>query len=412
MKQRTISAFLLAVIYFAIGSSFVDAFPSHTPLELWVSAMDASRDLVSARETIPVAPGPLTLRFAEWIPGEHGPTGPVIDMAGLKISADTSTIAWRRDPVDMYAIHLEVPAGVSSIEASFYFILSPEKGGFSAGASATPQLAMVSWNELILYPSGESPDSIMVAPRLRLPAGWKFATALEVEKEDDGGIRFKNVSLSMLIDSPVLAGAHVRRVDITPPSGVPHFIDLVSDGEAALDMDARQIEGYRRLVVEANALFGAHHYHHYDFLYTLSDEVAHYGLEHHQCSDDRVDERTVIDEDLRRSAITLLPHEYVHSWNGKYRRPAGLATGDYTTPMKGDLLWVYEGLTQYLGKLLAARSGLRSADDYREDLAILAARLDNRPGRTWRPLQDCADEAQLLYYARRDYDALRRATDF
>lgn len=381
-------------------------------ISLRVDATDAPRNIMSVHETIPVNPGPLTLVYPEWIPGEHGPTGPVIDVARLSIMAGNTALAWRRDLVDMYAVHLEVPAGVSSIDVSFSLLLTPEKEGFSAGASSTPELAMVSWNEVILYPPSPKPDSILVAPRLKLPQGWKFGTALEIQQEDDAGIRFKDVSLSMLIDSPVLAGAHFRRIDVSPSSGVPHFIDMVSDGEATLDMTQKQIEGYRKLVTEANALFGAHHYRHYDFLYTLSDEVAHYGLEHHQCSDDRVAERTLIDENLRRSGVTLLSHEYVHSWNGKYRRPAGLTTGDFTTPMKDDLLWVYEGLTQYLGKLLAARSGLRSPEDYREDLAMLAANLDNRPGRAWRPLQDCADEAQLLYNARKDWEALRRSTDF
>jgi len=177
-------------------------------------------------------------------------------------------------------------------------------------------------------------------------------------------------------------------------------------------MNDQLLAAYRKLVSEANGLFGAHHYKHYDFLLTLSDGVAHFGLEHHQSSDNRVAERSLVDEKLRMMAAGLLPHEFVHSWNGKYRRPTGLATGDYSTPMKGDLLWVYEGLTQYLGKILAARSGLRTPGEYREDLALLAARLDYRPGREWRPLQDCADEAQILYNGGSDWEAYRRSTDF
>jgi len=210
----------------------------------------------------------------------------------------------------------------------------------------------------------------------------------------------------------VQAGMHVRRIDVTPASKVPTFLDLVADADADLAIRPDQIVAYKNLVTEADALFGAHHFAHFDYLYTLSDQVAHFGLEHHQSNDDRVAAKTLIDENMRKTSADLIPHEYVHSWNGKYRRPAGLATGDFSTPMKGDLLWVYEGLTQYLGKILAARSGLWTPEEYRENQALLAARLDNRPGRTWRPLQDVNDEAQLLYYTRGDWDSWRRSVDY
>ena len=321
-------------------------------------------------------------------------------------------LPWRRDLEEMYAIHCDVPPGVEAIDVSFDFILPPQAQRFSSGASSSAKLLVLSWNQVVLYPDTAKPGDITVSPSLTLPEGWQYASALTAAGNSGRPIRFAPVSLTTLVDSPVMSGAYLRRIDLTPASGAPHFLNVVSDNESALAMSADQIAAHRRLVVEASALFGARHYDRYDFLYTLSDQVAHFGLEHHQSSDDRVAERTLLDDDLRKISADLLPHELVHSWNGKYRRPAGLATGDFSTPMKGELLWVYEGLTQYLGKVLTARSGLRTPEEFRDDLALLTARLDNRPGRQWRPLQDTGDEAQLLYYGRSDSDALRRSVDF
>ncbi len=379
---------------------------------LSVNAKDVPQKILHSHETMSVNPGPLTLVYPEWIPGEHGPTGPIIDVTGLKISANGKTISWRRDLVDMYAIHCQIPDNENKLDISFDFILPPDKEGFSAGASSTAKLCMISWNQVVLYPVAIKPDNIIIMPTLILPDGWKYYTSLAQKKFSGDSISFEPVSLNMLVDSPVLTGAYTRQINITPASGVPHFLDLVSDDNVALEMDAVRINDFKKLIVEANTLFGAYHYNHYDFLCTLSDHTAHFGLEHHQSSDNRMSERTFINNDLFKRAAALLPHEYVHSWNGKYRRPAGLATGDFTTPMKDDLLWVYEGLTQYLGKVLTARSGLYTPEEYMDDLANVAAKLDNRPGRTWRPLQDTNDEAQLLYYTRPDYDSWRRSVDF
>jgi predicted metalloprotease with PDZ domain len=396
-----------------LGALLLAGAPIHAqPGTLFVDATDAPRNLLHAREAIPVSPGPLTLFYPKWIPGEHGPTGPVIDLAALRISAGGAALPWRRDLEEMFAVRLEVPAGVSRLDLAFDFILPPDPEGFSSGASSSSQLAVVSWNQVVLYPLGVRPDDFVLTPSLRLPTGWHYATALREAGADGATIRFAPVSLTRLVDSPVQAGAHFRRIALTPDRQPPVFLNLSAESEAALGISAETTMAYRRLVTEATALFGATHYDHYDFLFTLSDNVAHFGLEHHESSDDRNDERTLIDDDLRRYHADLLPHEYVHSWNGKYRRPAGLATGNYSAPMHDDLLWVYEGLTEYYGEVLTARSGLRTAAEFREELAGVAASLDNRPGRTWRPLQDTADEAPLLYNSRYDYDALRRGVDF
>jgi predicted metalloprotease with PDZ domain len=413
MKHRSpLFLYCCIISYLIIVPVNIQAQQKKASIELSVDATETPRKILHIHETIAVEPGAVTLFYPKWIPGEHGPTGPVIDVAGLTIDAGKETISWRRDLEEMFAIHCDVPAGVKSIDVTFDFILPPPSARFSSGASSSAKLLVLSWNQVVVYPLSVNPHNISVSSSLRLPEGWDYATALTTKKVSDGFIHFDPVSLSMLIDSPVQAGAYLRKIDISESSAVPHHLDIVSDNEAALQISPSELAEYKNLVVQANALFGAHHYDHYDFLFTLSDEVAHFGLEHHQSSDDRVGERTLIDKDLFVARASLLPHEFVHSWNGKYRRPAGLATGDFSTPMKDDLLWVYEGLTEYLGDVLTARSGLYTPEEYREHLAFTTAGLDNRPGRTWRPLQDANDEAQLLYDARGDWDSWRRATDF
>jgi predicted metalloprotease with PDZ domain len=380
---------------------------SPAPITIAVDATEAPRKILHARLSIPASPGPLTLMYPKWIPGEHGPTGPITDLAGLKLSAAGKPIPWRRDDVEMYAFHIDVPPGASAIDVSLDFLLPASVSGFSSAASATGRLAVISWNQVLLYPRGSGSDQLTYVASLRLPEGWKYGTALPVSEESGGAIKFKPVSLTTLVDSPVIAGSRFRTIKLTEGEGPSFQIDMVSDSAEALMMRPEDIAHYKRLVAETEALFGARHYQHYHFLYTLSDYVAHFGLEHHESSDDRVGERTLLDPALRKYNAGLLPHEFVHSWNGKYRRPSGLATPSYEQPMKGELLWVYEGLTEYLGDILTPRSGLWSAQEYRDNLARIAAYLDRYPGRTWRPLQDTTVAAQLLYSASSAWAAQR-----
>ncbi|HEY4975563.1 MAG TPA: hypothetical protein VII41_18265, partial [Steroidobacteraceae bacterium] len=228
----------------------------------------------------------------------------------------------------------------------------------------------------------------------------------------DGAIAFDAVSLEQLVDSPLITGLYFARIDLAPGAAVPVHLDLVADHEADLKLTEPQLQAHRNLVTQAQALFGAHHYQHYDFLFTLSENTGHFGLEHSQSSDDRLFAKFFTDPDTYLSGGGLLPHEYVHSWNGKFRRPAGLATPNFNVPMRGELLWVYEGLTEYLGNVLTARSGIWSAEQYRDQLAATAADMDHRPGRGWRNLQDTADEAQLLYYVPPDWASWRRGVDY
>ncbi len=400
------SALLLAFLAPAL------AWAQQSVIQVSVDARDAPSKLIHVQLTIPAAPGPLTLLYPQWIPGEHGPTGPIADLVSLRFHAKDQIVAWRRDSTNLYAFHVYVPAGASALEAAFDFISPTDAGGFSAGSSMTTELAVLSWNQYVLYPQGTVADQLRYQAKLRLPHEWRYGTALPVAKESGDEVEFRPVSLTTLVDSPVSTGAHYRTVELGAFDGAPHYMHIAADSERALAITPETVEHYRKLIAESGALFGVRHYRSYHFLLTLSDHVASFGLEHHESSDDRLDERMLIDDVLLHYHSELLPHEYVHSWNGKYRRPAGLATKNYDEPMKGDLLWMYEGLTEYLGSVLAARSGLETPDLFRERLAYVAAHLAYETGRGWRSLADTSISGQLLFDARADYANLRRGLDF
>ncbi len=389
-------------------SSFAAAPPNVT---ISVDATSAPRKIFHATLRIPATAGDLTLYYPKWIPGEHAPDGPVVDLAGLFFKANGQTLKWRRDLLDGFTIHVEVPQGVSEVQADLDF-LSPAmfEGGFSAGSSATAKLAVVSWNQVLLYPKGYKSDDINYTASLKIPEGWKFGTPLPISSQSGNEIHFAPASLTTLVDSPVITGEYLKVVPLAKDPLTE--MDIAADSAAALDAPQQVWEQYKSLVDQAQKLFGAHHYRDYHFLYTLSDHVAHFGLEHHESDDSRVDERSLVDDTARKLAAGLLPHEYVHSWNGKYRRPDDLATPDYQQPMQDDLLWVYEGLTNYLGWVLTGRSGLLTQEQDRDDLAITAAELDHLPGRQWRNLQDTADAAPQLYFAPQAWYSWRRGTDF
>jgi predicted metalloprotease with PDZ domain len=380
------------------------------PIRLELDATDAARSLFHGRMHIPVAPGAVTLVYPKWIPGEHGPTGPITDFAGLVVSGAGKTLPWRRDAADMYAFHVDVPQGVDALDVSFDVLGPTTQEGFSSAASSTPNLAIIAWNQFLLYPQGANTDDVTFAASITLPDGWQSATALLSKTHSGPRLDFSPVSLTTLVDSPVWMGRYFRVVPLDN-SARPVELDLAADGPAALEIAPSSEAAMKALVREADALYGARHYDRYHFLFTLSDHVAHFGLEHHQCNDTRLAERTLVDEKLRPS-LEVLAHEYMHSWNAKYRRPTGLATPNYQVPMDGNLLWVYEGLTQYLGTLLSARSGLWTEEYYRDLLAENAAYLDHSRGRDWRPLQDTCDAAQLLYEAPRQWAMARRGVDF
>lgn len=397
--------------FFVLFLSAVSWCANAPTISISVDATHAPRKIFHASLKIPANAGDLTLYYPKWIPGEHAPDGPVVDLAGLFFKANGQMLKWRRDLQDGFTIHVDVPAAVSEIDAELDF-LSPAQfeGGFSAGSSATDKLAVISWNQVLLYPKGWKADEINYTASLKIPEGWKLGTPLPIASGTGNEIHFKTASLTTLVDSPVITGEFLKVVPLAQDP--PTEMDIAADSAAALDAPAEVWEHYKSLVDQAQKLFGAHHYRDYHFLYTLSDHVAHFGLEHHESDDSRVDERALVDDTSRKLSASLLPHEYVHSWNGKYRRPYDLATPDYQQPMQDDLLWVYEGLTNYLGFVLTARSGLLTAEQDRDDLAVTAAQLDHLPGRKWRNLQDTADAAPQLYFVPQSWYSWRRGTDF
>jgi predicted metalloprotease with PDZ domain len=405
--MRRSSAFACLLVSFFLG---IISAAQNAPITLNIDAQEAPRRIFHARLTFPVSAGPLTLYYPKWLPGNHRPTGPIANMTGLRFSAGGQLIPWNRDDVDMYAFHVNVPAGASTLEASFDYV-TPSHGPGRFDPVSTDQLMILNWNVVLLYPAGPARDFTYNAT-LELPPGWKFGTALAVASESGNSVTFAPAPLNTLIDSPVLAGANYRAVPLPTLGAPPQELDIAADSAAALEIPQESVADYTSLMAEASVLFGAHHYRDYHFLLTLSDVEPPNGLEHHESSDDRAPERTLIDPNLRKLMAGLLPHEFVHSWNGKYRRPAGLDTPDYQQPMKGELLWIYEGLTTYLGEVLTARSGLYTPAQFREQLALTASEMSHRAGRIWRPLEDTAVSAQILYEAPPEWTAWRRSADF
>jgi len=381
-------------------------------IAIHVDLTDAPRNIYHSHLTIPLHPGAQSLVFPKWIPGNHRPSGPIGALTGIRMEAAGKTIPWERDVLDMYEFHVTVPVGGETLEVWLDAITSQDSAG-GGGPAASSDILDLNWNAVVLYPKGARSDEVTMKPSIKLPNGWKFGTALQPDKSGGDDVEFAPVSLTTLVDSPLIAGSHFRKVELTKPSEVPvHVMDLVADAEPDLEMTAKDEASYKKLVAETGALFGARHYRHYDFLLTLSDLVGGHGLEHHESNDSVAAERTFSDPNLHMLFAGLVPHEFVHSWNGKYRRPAGLATPNYQEPMIGDLLWVYEGLTEYLGNLLAERSGFLTDEQYREWLAATAATLDHRSGRTWRPLEDTARSVQTLRTMGLQWQNWRRSLDY
>lgn len=383
-------------------------------IDVTVDATDARRGVFHSHVVMSATAGPFTFVYPKWIPGEHMPTGPLTQMAGLHVHAGGTELPWRRDPVEMFSFHVEVPAGASSVTVDFDY-LSPSVtfgGGYGESANATRNLLTMPWNHVVVYPGGLASDATTCTASVRLPAGWKFDTALPVASQSAETISFAPVSLTTLVDSPLFAGAFVRTIPIAGQGAVK--LTLVADSAPALALSDDRVAQLRNLVGETDTLFGARHYRTYTWLMALSDAIETQGLEHHESSDNRAPERVLIDSSLTQAYFSVLFHEFVHSWNGKFRRPSGLATRNYQDPMSGELLWVYEGMTRYLGDLLlTARSGMRTPEEDREFAAFVAANLDrNRPGRSWRPLADTAVSVQVIGSAPNEEVPYRRGLDY
>ncbi|MBN8481828.1 MAG: M61 family metallopeptidase [Xanthomonadales bacterium] len=400
---------LLAILLAgAAGAARADA-PAKGTIRLAVDVSDVERRIFRVREEIGVEPGPLTLYYPKWIPGNHAPTGPLPLLAGLAIAAGGQRLAWKRDPLDMHAFHLVVPDGISSLSLEFQFTSPLDRA--QGRIVVTPQMLGLQWNTVVLYPRGVAAAAIVVEPSVTLPRDWSHASALETASSAAGEVAFRPVSLETLVDSPLFAGRHVRHFDLDVSAGSPVRLHAFADAPHLLEADAGVLAAHRNLVVQADRLFGVRHFEHYDFLLALSEQFSNIGLEHHRSSENAT-YRDYLTAPRHFSGRDLLAHEYVHSWNGKHRRPVGLATGNYDTPMQDDLLWLYEGQTEYWGCVLAARSGLWTAEQARDALADVAAQFAHREGRAWRSLADTTYQPVIAYQRAPPWPNWQRATDY
>jgi predicted metalloprotease with PDZ domain len=394
--------------------------PLDTPyagtIALDIDATDLSHRIFRVRERIPVQPGPLTLLYPQWLPGNHAPRGPIDKLAGLVITGSDGSgsgqrIAWTRDPLDVYAFRLDVPAGVSTLEVTFDY-LSPTDP-VQGRVVMTPAMLNLQWNTVALYPAGHAASRITVQPSVTLPPGWQAATALELAARNGDQLRYQPVTFDLLVDSPMYAGRHFRQIELDPGAKLPVRLNLVADDARYLDAKPEQIAVHRQLVQQAYKLYGSQHYDHYDFLLALSGQLSGIGLEHQRSSENGTDADYFTGWDKTAGFDDLLAHEYTHSWDGKFRRPAGLATANFNVPMQDDLLWVYEGQTQYWGNVLAARAGMRSPQSARDALALVAAAYtDNRPGLAWRALQDTTNDPVIAQRRPKPYRGWQLSEDY
>jgi len=405
------SSLACVVLLFMIAGNIMAQAPA-SPMVLHVDLTDAPRRLLHAHMQIPVSSGPLTLEYPQWIPGDHRPTGPIDNLSGIRVRANGQDLSWRRDDVDMYAFHVDVPSGVTTLDVSLDFLATPGDTGSDEDQATSPDMTVLEWNSVVLYPAHIPVAQIPITASLTVPADWKLGTALSITGQNGAETSFATVSVGQLIDSPVITGRYFREFPLAPEITPKHYLDVAGDAAEDVDLKPEYLAAVNQLVRETGPLYQSRHYETYHFLLSLSDVIRMEGLEHHQSSDNGIEKKGITDPKLAMLNAELLPHEFTHSWNGKYRRPVGLATPDYATPQKGDLLWVYEGMTQYWGNVLAARSAFWTPAQYREALAFSAARLNVKPGRTWRNLEDTAIASQTLRGGHEYWANWRRGQDY
>jgi predicted metalloprotease with PDZ domain len=367
------------------------AYPAGT-LKLEVDATDIERRIFRVRQTIPiVAGGPVTLLYPQWVPGGHSPRNALYNMAGLVVKANGKVVPWTRDPVQVFAFHLSPPADAKSLEVEFQY-LSPTAAD-QGRVVMTPEMLNAQWLNLAFYPAGYFARRINIDAAIKLPEGWGYGTALDTDGVDKGWTRFKTVDFDTLMDSPMFAGRYFKKYDLDTSGKSPVRLNIFADRPELLAATPEQIEAHRELVRQADKLYGARHYNHYDFLLALTDRMGGIGLEHHRSSENGTDPEYFIDWAKNAPSRNLLPHEYNHSWDGKYRRPADLWTPNFNVPMRDSLLWVYEGQDQYWGFVLGARSGLVTKQQTLDALAMTAATYsEGRPGRDWRTVEDTTND--------------------
>ncbi len=404
------------MLRFALAAVALVALPALATaqdIELAVDASEVGRKVIHVREVIPAAAGELTLHYPKWIPGRHRPVGQIANVTEFRVSSGGKALAWKRDDADPFTVRVTVPDSAKAVEVTFDLLLAAgAEGGAQFMTVASPKVLTMNWNDVLVYPKADKPLAVPFHATATLPAGWKYGTALDTKeaKEANGAtVAFTAVPLETLIDSPLLAGEYVREVKLDDK----HRVVIACDSPDGLAVPDETLAAWKKLPTEAAAVFGGSRpYASYTFLLGLSNHIPSAGIEHHQSSDNRLPELALVKAGERKSAATLFPHEFAHAWNGKFRRPADMIVSDYQTPQQTRLLWVYEGLTNYLGWLLAARSGLKTAEEARDYLAMTAARMTNVKARGWRPLDDTAAAASTLFDATRAWRSARRAVDF
>ena len=386
------------------------AIAQKAPIQITADLTDAPRKLYHAEVDLPVTAGTVTLTTPKWIPGNHRPTGPVDEITGVVFTVDGKPVQWRRDDVDLYQFHVTVPKGATTLHAHLDCIVT---------ARVSQKMAVLEWEKLLLYPANTPVRDILIQPALIVPAGWGIGTALTPSGSSAYPVpaagsttHYAVTNVEQLEDSPVIAGQYFHEFQLAPEISPKHFIDVVSDFPDDSNLRPALLGELNNLVREADSLYASHHYHVYHFLLTLSDVAGGEGLEHGQSSDNGVGEKGFADDAHQLAEADLLPHEFTHSWNGKYRRPVGLYQPDFATMQQGALLWVYEGMTQYLGDVLAARAGLVTPAQYRDMLAMSAASLDYRPGREWRSTGDTAIAASILRGGNPAWSNWKRGQDY
>ena len=386
------------------------AYPGTIKLE--VDASNLSQRIIRVKETIPAQAGPLTLLYPMWVPGGHSPRNSLDKIAGITFKANGQKLDWKRDPLDVAAFHINVPAGVTEVTAEFDF-LTPTSGA-QGRVVMTPNMLNVQFLSTVLYPAGHYMHQIMMDPRVTYPAGWTAFTALDEASRSGDTVNYKTVPFDILVDSPVYAGRYTKNIDLTPAgSTVPVKLGVVADAAKYLETKPKQIEQHKAMVEQALKLYGAQHYNHYQFLFSLSDQMGGNGLEHQRSSENGVGTDYFTGWNEKTGFTDLLAHEYTHSWNGKYRRGKDLWVPNLNVPMQDSLLWVYEGQTQYWGNVLAARSGMRPLSASIDALALVAATYaENRPGLNWRNIQDTTNDPIIASRAPRAYRNYQMSEDY
>jgi predicted metalloprotease with PDZ domain len=403
------SPFAASPVHAAVPLPADVAYPGTIAID--VDATDTAQRIFRVKQTMPVQAGPLTLLFPAWLPGNHAASGPIDKIAGLEITANGQRLEWKRDPLDVFAFHVEVPQGASMLSMQYQY-LTPT-GRDQGRVVMTPNMLNLQWNAVVLYPAGHYASGIQYAASVKYPAGFQAASALDVASRAGDTVRYQPVALDILVDSPVYAGRYFKTIDLAPGAKVPVRLNVVADAARYLEARPEHIEQHRELVRQALKLYGSQHYDHYDFLFSLSRQMGGNGLEHQRSSENGVGTDYFTGWDKKAGSTDLLGHEYTHSWNGKFRRPADLWTPNYNVPMQGSLLWVYEGQTQYWGNVLTARAGLRPMEASRDALALVAATYaDNRPGLEWRALQDTTNDPVVARRRPKPYRGYQLSEDY